>query len=359
MRGYVINIISGKGGTGKTLMSAVLGELLGNKGLRVLVVDLDIYVRGLTTLLYFHKDEKLHLAKNEEHIVSDFLTDKNDLLSLGMSNSNLGISRYRSFDLLPAVRRIDETLNLDSVVENSGVGSRRRVNRLIEAIHQNGEYDLIFLDCRAGYDRIISAAHELSDITICVQEEDDISLITANNLVRQLELDSEKFNNNDNRIFRVTNKARDIKSDENLTKLTGGITHLGAIPFDIDVMNSFGSHNFWEDISSTIYRYSLVNIWNNLNRRMDLDFGLINNRKSPILSEKFESKLSMFLSLKDRVFYAYGILIGALGISVGIFGTSFFSDIAKSPIQLIAFIFGLISLVAVFTLGFRKGRDYK
>src|SRR5436305_13904802 len=47
----LISIVSGKGGTGKTLLTAVLGRALAREGLRILLVDLDIFVRGLTILL--------------------------------------------------------------------------------------------------------------------------------------------------------------------------------------------------------------------------------------------------------------------------------------------------------------------
>ena len=47
----VINLVSGKGGTGKSLLTAVLGRALAREGLNVLIIDLDIFVRGLTILL--------------------------------------------------------------------------------------------------------------------------------------------------------------------------------------------------------------------------------------------------------------------------------------------------------------------
>ena len=47
----IINLVSGKGGTGKSLLTAVLGRALAREGLNVLIIDLDIFVRGLTILL--------------------------------------------------------------------------------------------------------------------------------------------------------------------------------------------------------------------------------------------------------------------------------------------------------------------
>ena len=50
----IINVISGKGGTGKSLCTAVLADALAKKCGPVLVIDLDIFVRGLTAL-YCHQ----------------------------------------------------------------------------------------------------------------------------------------------------------------------------------------------------------------------------------------------------------------------------------------------------------------
>ena len=54
----IINIVSGKGGTGKTLLVAVLAELLSRKRAKVLLIDVDIFVRGLTCLLYYQQDKE-------------------------------------------------------------------------------------------------------------------------------------------------------------------------------------------------------------------------------------------------------------------------------------------------------------
>ena len=48
----IINIISGKGGTGKSLITAVLGRLLAQEGASVLLIDYDMFVRGLTHFFY-------------------------------------------------------------------------------------------------------------------------------------------------------------------------------------------------------------------------------------------------------------------------------------------------------------------
>src|SRR3954471_20523887 len=99
----VINVVSGKGGTGKTLITAVFAELLSRRnGLKILVVDMDIFVRGLTCLLYFQSDKRVRLIDRDQLSVADIIS------SAPISATRAGVCRYRSFDVWPSVSRVDE-----------------------------------------------------------------------------------------------------------------------------------------------------------------------------------------------------------------------------------------------------------
>lgn len=148
----IINIASGKGGTGKTLFAATLAEALGNIGVSVLVVDMDIFVRGLTALLYFHKREALNLAPEERLSVSDLFTEKIEE-SKQAGERMLGISRYRSFDVLPAVKRIDENLSYKDLLPDTRDEAKAVINHLLNTIPS--EYEIVLLDSRSGYDELI------------------------------------------------------------------------------------------------------------------------------------------------------------------------------------------------------------
>src|ERR1700680_3649830 len=123
----VINVVSGKGGTGKTLFCAVLADLLGNHGISVLVVDLDIFVRGLTALLYFHRKEALRLTAEGKASVADVLLHRESVMSLGIEN-------YRSCEVLPSVSRIDETLNFRDTLPASSGEAKELLAGLISAL---------------------------------------------------------------------------------------------------------------------------------------------------------------------------------------------------------------------------------
>jgi septum site-determining protein MinD len=352
----VINIVSGKGGTGKTLFSAILAEMLGNKGIHTLVIDMDVFVRGLTALLYFQQGQSLRISQQKEWAISDFFTKKESILSRHEKPPKLTIHRYRSFDVCPSVPRIDELLNFNDLTPNTRQEAIEILRFLLDRIPD--EYKYIILDSRAGYDELISATHLVSDLSICVQEDDDISNVTANNLVRQLERDSEIVRHEDQTesiIFRVINKARHIKNLKDLERYGSfGVTYLGAIPFDMDVMNSFGEKTFWEDISKSLYKTAVARIWNMLSVRMDFKDELSVPRVSPFASESFESKFG-FITSRNRVIFVYGLILGFLGIIIGIFGTRIFRDVFGNPIQGFSLIIGLLSLLFAF-LSIVKGQ---
>ncbi|HHX8501967.1 TPA: AAA family ATPase [Vibrio diabolicus] len=309
----IINVVSGKGGTGKTLLTAVLADILGNEGYSVLVVDLDVFVRGLTSLLYFHRKESLRLTQEDKLSVSEFFIDKGDVEISG--KSKFSNERYRSFDVIPSVKRVDEILNFKDIMPDDKAEARAIVSEMLRRLDKG--YDFIILDSRAGYDELISATHYSSDITLCIEEEDDISQITSDNLVKQLEQDANVP------IFRLTNKARGVQTESDLS--TRGIDYIGKVPFDMDVMESFGTPFFWDDISRTLYKSALARAWNNLSSKLQLNKPVTENRLNLVGSEKLEQRLQ-FLSLRDRIILIYSLMITAVGFMYAFIGSGSISE---------------------------------
>lgn len=341
----VINIVSGKGGTGKTLLSATLAELIGNQGKSVLVVDLDIFVRGLTALLYFHQGESLKLIKEKKYTVSDIFIQK-----FSNKKVELGIKRYRSFDVIPSVPSIDILLNFNDIFPDNYDEASSFLQTILNSIpHQ---YDFVLLDSRAGFDELIAATHELSDFSICIQEEDPISNITAENLVRQLE------KNKNSKVFRIINKARGISNIDDLNKMQRKeFSFIGTIPFDKDVLNSFGEKTFWRDISKSLYISAASKAWNRLSNMMDLELKLPEPRISPFGNEKIESRIGI-LSISSRISFILGLFISILGFIIGFVGSDIFDVFKENPTRTIAFTIGLmglmIALLSVIMEGFPK-----
>lgn len=330
-----INVVSGKGGTGKTLLCAILAELLGNQNVSVLVVDMDIFVRGLTTLLYFQKSESLKLSDPNELTVSDIFHEPEN-----NSNKNekfsLATHKYRSFEIVPAVSRIDEPFEFEREMI-SNIDYNHIVFKKIRNLIGEDKYDYVFFDCRAGYDGLVSTIHRHSDITICVQEDDDISDVTANNLIRQLERENRRST-----IFKVTNKARNISSFQELEqKGNKGIDSLGYIPFDMDVMNSFGKKSFWDDISRSLYKSAVAEVWNRLAMKTELKHSLFYKRYSPLLSGKIEGSFGM-IGQSQRLLAVLGLILGIFGLIFPIFGNEIIYILGKRPEFLISFVISIM-----------------
>ena len=338
-----INVVSGKGGTGKTLLCAILAELLGNQNVSVLVVDMDIFVRGLTTLLYFQKNESLNLSNKRELTISDIFYGRRK--NSNNKEHSLATHKYRSFEIVPAVSKINELFDLEKEMIFDFDYNERIFNEIKFLIGES-KYDYVFFDCRAGYDNLVSTIHRYSDITICVQEEDEISDVTANNLIRQLERDSSRKS-----IFRITNKARNISSFEDLEqKGHKGIDSLGCIPFDMDVMNSFGKKSFWDDISRSLYKSAVAETWNRLAMKEELGHNLFYKRYSPLVSEKIEMSFGM-IGQSQRLFAALGLILGICGLLFPLFGKQIMYTFMEYPEFLISIVISIMGFT-MFILSF-------
>lgn len=332
-----INIVSGKGGTGKTLLCTVLADMLGTQNSNVLIIDMDIFVRGLTSLLYFHKGEIINLTENNELSVSDLFQNNDNIV-----DKKLSIHKYRSFYVVPAVSRINELFNheKDSIFD---LQSNLKIIKILFSLIPRNNFDYVFFDCRAGYDNLISVIHNFSNITLCVQEEDDISEITANNLIKQLENDNPRKN-----VYKIINKARNIQTIIDLeSKRRNGITFLGYVPFDMDIMNSFGESSFWDDIAQSLYKSALVDVWNTLSKKENFDIQLNFKRYSPLVSIKIEEKFG-YLQSKNRVLALYGLVLSVSGLIYVFWGEEIQKVIFYSIDRLIAVIISLFGLLLYF-----------
>jgi len=338
----ILNVISGKGGTGKTLYCTTLADLLGSQGQRVIVVDMDFAVRGLTSLLYYYMGETFSIVDENKTTSYDLIESPNYRYE-NDSYKNLGITKYRTFDVLPAVSRINTRINLNPNIRREEY--KERINFLFNILKNKYEYDIIILDCRAGYDELLSNLNSMSDISICIQEEDEISNITTVNLVRQLEEES------DRPIFSIVNKARNISeeylSDRNSKRNFRDFSFLGSIPFDMDVMSSFGEAYFWEKITKTMYFESVARTWNVLAKKMGKK-EVFFERISPFPIKSYERRLG-YLELKDRIVLSISLITGILGILLGVIGLDGIKKIIElNGEQILSIGLGLIGFIVAF-----------
>jgi septum site-determining protein MinD len=300
----IINVVSGKGGTGKSLLCAVLGRLLGQEGARVLLVDLDVYVRGLTYFFYLYKKEKRTITTNQT------VADRLGLSPRSSDNDAVALERFYEVDLMPAVHEIEE--KLDYIVPTTGATGK--IRELIAQLHQT-DFDYIFLDNRAGVDQLILTSAQPAQVVLAVSEADPIARTTNENLLRHL--DSFGIP----KAYTLINKAKYVRSlkdyERSMEGIRGDFKIIGQIPFDVDLFESFGTAHFWDGVNRTRYAYALAESWNKLASREELKHKIDMKRfpasvwnlvGSPSFMNKFERVSILGGIVCVGMWYLYGLL---------------------------------------------------
>ena len=158
--GEVILVASGKGGTGKTAVTANLGALLAKQGHKVALLDMDMGMRNLD-------------------------------LYLGLENRVV----YNIMDVLSGICRIKRALIRDRRFENLYLMSAcpRKDNRDITPLHMEilcrklkKDFDYVFIDCPAGIGSGLDISMAGADRALLVTEADVAAVRDADVLNRYL-----------------------------------------------------------------------------------------------------------------------------------------------------------------------------
>ena len=151
---HCIAIASGKGGVGKSAITANLGAALSQLGRKVILIDADIGLRSLDALLSL-----------ENNVVYDIIDVADGACELG--EAVLTSEAYPNLFLLPAAQfRRAKALDPKQL---------RKILSLLRVF-----YDYILIDCPAGIERgLRNVLNAGVDDTILVTTPDDISLRSA------------------------------------------------------------------------------------------------------------------------------------------------------------------------------------
>ncbi len=138
--GRVIALVSGKGGVGKTTITANLGIALARRGMNVCMIDADIAMANLSLLLNMQNSPiTLHDVLLGEASVDDALYD--GPAGIKFIPSGLSLENYR---------RVDP----------------ERLQAIIESIKPR--FDFVLMDCAAGIERTVMAAISASDEVLLI-----------------------------------------------------------------------------------------------------------------------------------------------------------------------------------------------
>jgi len=159
----VMVITSGKGGVGKTTITANLGIALAKLGKKVLTVDADIGLRNL--------DMILGLENRIVYDVLDVLEGRVDF-SKALVKDKRGLSLW----LLPA----NQTKNKDAV-------DKDKWTKLMESIKETNEFDYLLIDSPAGIERGFQIAALPADTAIVVVNPEVSSVRDADRVIGLLE----------------------------------------------------------------------------------------------------------------------------------------------------------------------------
>jgi septum site-determining protein MinD len=210
--GKVTVITSGKGGTGKSTVTAGLGAALVRRGDRVLVIDCDAGMRGIDLML---------------GVSGELVFDIADIISGNCSPARAiyPCKTVPELYILPAPQNIRDEIS-PSVMK-----------QLVEVL--KGHYDHILIDCPAGIGAGFEASAAPADRAVLVTNPEPLSVRGCDKVRRQLQnydikdisLIINKFNE---RKFRKMDAYEDLDAviDE------AGARLLGIVPEDMIAANS-------------------------------------------------------------------------------------------------------------------------
>lgn len=205
--GRVIAIVSGKGGVGKTTITANLGIALAKRNLNVCLIDADIAMANLSLLLNMQNSPiTLHDVLLGEANIQDSIYD--GPAGIKFIPSGLSLENYR---------RVDS----------------ERLQSVIESIRN--QFDYILLDCAAGIEKNVLAAVSASDEILLVTAPTSPSIAD----VLKAKITAQRLGSKTIGVLMnfVRKEKGEISKDDVMKMLE--LPVLATIPFDDEVRKSF------------------------------------------------------------------------------------------------------------------------
>ncbi|RBQ23369.1 Light-independent protochlorophyllide reductase iron-sulfur ATP-binding protein [Candidatus Methanobinarius endosymbioticus] len=221
----LIIAVSGKGGTGKTVVSSILVKLLSETGKDLLVIDADPDSNIPESL-------GIEVDKSVGDVREDLKKDVNQ------GNISSGMNKWDILDY-KIMESIVETQNFDLLMmgRSEGSGCYCAVNNMLRRIIENisSNYDYIVIDTEAGLEHLSRRTTQSVDIMLVVSDSSRRGLHTASRvgkLSKELKISFEQ-------IYFILNRVK-MGNEEELSKKAKetGLDIIGLI-HDDEVISEF------------------------------------------------------------------------------------------------------------------------
>jgi len=214
MNGRVIVVTSGKGGVGKTTVTANLGMALADLGERVVLIDADIGLRNLDIVLGL-----------ENRIVYDIVDVVEKKCKL--KQAIIKDKRQPNLALIPAAQTRDKTAINPSQM-------REVCNMLLE------EFTIVLIDCPAGIEQGFKNAIAAATESLIVTNPEVSAIRDADRVIGLLESSENEMKEPKlivNRIRQEMVKQNEMLNVEDVREILG-IDLIGVVPDDESIITS-------------------------------------------------------------------------------------------------------------------------
>ena len=221
----MIIAVSGKGGTGKTLVSSILVKLLSKTGKDILVID---------------ADPDSNIPESLGIDVNKSVGDVREDLKRDVNHGNIpeGMNKWDILDY-KIMESIVETHDFDLLMMGrpEGSGCYCAVNNMLRKIIENisSNYDYIVIDTEAGLEHLSRRTTQSVDIMLVVSDSSKRGLHTASRvgkLSKELEISFEQ-------IYLILNRVKEGNEEELLNKAKEtGLEIIGLI-HDDEIISEF------------------------------------------------------------------------------------------------------------------------
>lgn len=234
----VIAVSSGKGGTGKSIITASMGYVLAHCGFRTLLIDTDVVTRGLS---YYLIADEPYRAQNgfADYVLSD---------GTGLSESDCLTVRdefcQSKLFLIPSSAHIRSHTPEPKGLGNLSATLGTKLKRLIRIASADWGFHYVLLDTPGGATDITATVAGLASGYVLVTEADktswDVTELLINAIERQAGDTSAMEGVRANRLGFILNKNTLPETDiVKFLKLRFLCKDLAVIPLDIEAVRCF------------------------------------------------------------------------------------------------------------------------